>query len=518
MMIRLRLAFRMTEQSQLAYARHEVQNLNLGRTRCLGMVSLGLLMFFRLSSAPCETRDRGVDPANLGKGDWIYSITDATNKLGGHVSGVTNEASLMQFYRSEGIRYLVVKAATSDQLFRGCYFGPQFTRAFVDTAHTHGLWIFGYNRSYGSNILGEIAIADFVFSQGADGYVWDAEAEWESSSPWIGPNGPAKAWQLCSTVRSNWPTKFLAHAPFPIISYHPTFPYKEFGYWCDAIMPQIYHSGWTGVVASASGGINWSDANWANWHKSLAHSNSLINGINIAWANAIKPLAPVAEVYGPSSQSLCAGVTAPLNDRDVMEFMDYLSANASCASPGGYRGVSFWRADLHAPAQWAHIKAATIGEVAGVVNNIVLDDRQGSVAGSWTAVRAFDNGLFFGCGSSTDTNSFGTGYLVHSPGTGESFVEFKPTITVPGNYDIFQWHPFRTDASARVPFVIAHHGGSTTVYANQQINPGNWTWLGRFDFSYGTDATIRVMDEIPETNAVAIADAVKLVFVPPERN
>ena len=156
------------------------------------------------------------------------------------MASVTNENSLMLFYKSQGVRYIIVKAATSDELFNGSYSFPQFTRNLVNTAHAHGILIFGYNRSYGENVPGEIAISDFVFNQGADGFVWDAESEWESSQPWIGTNGPALAWQLCSAVRSNWPTKFLAHAPFPIISYHSSFPYKEFGYWSDAVMPQIY--------------------------------------------------------------------------------------------------------------------------------------------------------------------------------------------------------------------------------------------------------------------------------------
>jgi hypothetical protein len=45
-------------------------------------------------------RDGGIDPANLGKGDWIYYTSMATNKLGGNVSSVTNENSLMLFYKS----------------------------------------------------------------------------------------------------------------------------------------------------------------------------------------------------------------------------------------------------------------------------------------------------------------------------------------------------------------------------------------------------------------------------------
>jgi len=465
-----------------------------------------------LQAAVAEVRDGGIDPANLGKGDWVYSISDATNRLGGHILSVTNETSLMLFYRSQGIRYLIVKAATSDQLFKGCYHGPQFTRALVDTAHTNGLWIFGYNRSYGANINGEITVADYVLSQGADGFVWDAEAEWESSSPWIGAAGAAKAWKLCSAVRSHWPSKFLAHAPFPIISYHPSFPYKEFGYWCDAVLPQIYHSGWTGVVASASGGINWADANWANWQNSLRTSNDVINGAQVFWTNAIKPLAPVAEVYGPPGRSPCAGVTASVNERDVMEFLDYLSADPNCPSPGGYRGASFWRSDLHGIGQWKFIKDGPIGSAAGVVADIVLDDAEAAASGSWSVVRTFSNGLFFGSSCGTDTNSFGTNYLVHTPGTGDSFVEFKPTIPVSGEYRVYQWHPLRTDASSRVPFIIRSPVGEETAYANQTTNAGNWSFLGQFNFSAGTNCAVRVTDEIPEPKGVVMVDAVKFVL------
>ena len=226
-------------------------------------------------------RDGSIDPANLGKGDWIYFMRDATNRLGGNVPSVTNENSLMLYYKSQGIRYFIVKAATSDQLFEGTNAFPQITAALVNTAHAHGLLIFGYNRSYGSNVLGEIAISDYVFNLGADGFVWDAEAEWENTftagvpdHPWI-TNGPAQAWTLCSTVRSNWPNKFLAHAPFPIISFHSSFPYKEFGYWSDTVMPQIYHFSNTNLHKSPSAMIHWSDVNFNTWHKALLGSNNM---------------------------------------------------------------------------------------------------------------------------------------------------------------------------------------------------------------------------------------------------
>src|SRR5439155_7161453 len=110
---------------------------------------------------------RGIDPWNLGKGEWVYSMTDATNIVGGHISSVTNENSLMLFYKSQGIRYFIVKAGTAATLFNGCYSFPQFTSALCNTAHANGILIFGYNRSYATNTAGEVAIADYVFNQGA---------------------------------------------------------------------------------------------------------------------------------------------------------------------------------------------------------------------------------------------------------------------------------------------------------------------------------------------------------------
>ena len=477
-----------------------------------GELRLWLCAVLALTCGPALThaqvRDGGIDPWNLGKGDWIYFMSDATNKLGGNVAGVTNENSLMLFYKSQGIRYIIVKAATSDVLFNGSYNRPQFTSNLCNIARTNGILIFGYNRSYGSNVVGEIAISDYVFRQGADGFVWDAEAEWESDNSWIGLNGPAKAWQLCSTVRSNWPTKFLAHAPFPIISFHTSFPYKEFGFWSDTVMPQIYHFGWTGVKRSPSGGINWSDVNWHTWQNDLfALPPTNINGLTVYWTNAIKPLAPINHVYGPDAPP----AASPIPDKDVMEFIDYLAADPNPPTPGGYKGVSFWRADLHGPVQWDYIRTGTSGSFNGAVNNIVIDNPNAVAAGGWTSVRTFYNGSFYA--GVSDTNSFGTNYLFKTRGTGAAYVQFTPNISSPGAYKVYQWHPRRADASGAVPFLITFNGGTTNVNANQQTNSGNWSLLGQFDFAAGTNGNVRVMDTFPEPTAVAMADGVKFVFV-----
>ena len=105
------------------------------------LIKLVLLLCSACALIPAfgVTRDGGVDPANLGKGEWLYYMSSATNQLGGYVPAVTNEDSLMSYLKSQGTRYVIVKAGTSDQLFFGSYGSPQFTSNLVNIAHNHDL-------------------------------------------------------------------------------------------------------------------------------------------------------------------------------------------------------------------------------------------------------------------------------------------------------------------------------------------------------------------------------------------
>ena len=287
-----------------------------------------------------EIRDGGVDPSNLGKGDWIYFVSNATNKLGGHVPSVTNIPSFMAYEKSQGMQFIVVKVGTGSTNFNGSGNSPQFNSNLVYQAHAVGLKIFGYTRSYGTDIPGEINLAAYVYNLGADGFVIDAEAEWESSH--LGTNGPARALQYGQGIRQLYPNKFLAHAPFPIISYHSSLPYKEFGLYCDAVMPQDY---WKSIGVSPSYMVSWMDNEWRTWQNSLT-------GI---YTNAIKPLAPLAQGWSPATNEVTTGA-------EITEFVGALKNDAAPVTVGGYRGMSFWRADLHNPDMWNAIGAAAIGD------------------------------------------------------------------------------------------------------------------------------------------------------------
>ena len=495
----------------------------MNRTVILKFAALLEICFSSAAVFAAPIRDGGIDPANLGKGVWIFAMKDATNKLGGHIPAVTNINSLMAYYKSAGLRYCIIKAGTSDQFFTDCTVGPQFTSNVVNTAHSNGIAVFGYNRSYGTNLVGEVVMADYIFNQGADGFVFDAEAEWENTTnnatKLAMTNGSAQAWQLCSQVRANWTNKFLAHAPFAIIGVHATFPYKEFGYWCDAVMPQIYHFSTAGLRSSPSAAINWSDVNWAAWQSSLATiGQTNYAGTPVAWTNAIKPITPLQDVYGEviSGGIICEGAASVVySPDDVQEFIDYSAADPNAQTAGGYRGINFWRADTIGTNQWLNIIAGNSGNFSNIVNSIVLDDSRATYTGAWNAVKVFGatttTPTYFGA-TGTDTNSFGTNYCYKAQGGGTAFAQFTPNILVPGKYDVFQWHPFLTNASSGTPFVIGTPSGTNTVLVNQQTNAGNWSLVGRFNFSAGTNNFIRVSDNFSDATNIAAVDGVKLAY------
>jgi hypothetical protein len=288
--------------------------------------------------------DGGVDPANLGKGEWLWQLSNCTNKMKGQVPTVVNIPTMMDFLKSKGIQYIIVKAGSGSTNFPSSS-NRQFNTALVTAAHAAGIKIFGYTRSWGIDIAGESAIADYVFNCGADGFVLDAEAEWESNKAWIGSNGPTLAMQLCGMIKTNWPNKFLGHAPFPIISGHSSFPYKEFGYWCDAVLPQVYYHYWN---KTATAGLNWMDTEWRSFQ----------NGLSGKWTNAIKPLAPIAD-----------SDTSTQDVPSIAEFYNYLKTDPNCVTATGYKGCSFWDAEEHYATTWDAIGAGSIGDIAPAITN-----------------------------------------------------------------------------------------------------------------------------------------------------
>src|SRR5688572_18891155 len=90
-----------------------------------------------LGNAKAKVMENGVDPENLGKGDWIYFLSDAVKQLGGNVPAVTNLTSLMEYYKEVGMSFVAIKAGTGGKEFPTG--NPQFTPEFIEAAHAAGL-------------------------------------------------------------------------------------------------------------------------------------------------------------------------------------------------------------------------------------------------------------------------------------------------------------------------------------------------------------------------------------------
>lgn len=297
--------------------------------RCLRRSLTGLVLIWLLAAGNLQAviLDGGIDAAHLGKGDWIYILSDATTQHGG-------TAGLMSYEKSQGMNYLIIKSGESNVYFPNNG-APQFTASLVTAAHAAGLKIFGYTRSYGKDVPGELNIITNILNLGADGYVIDAEQEWESQ---ILSSNTVKALQLVQPIKALFPTRFLAHSPQMYIHFHATFPYIQFGLYCDAVMPQAY---WKSFGITPAQCVADMDTDWRNWQNGLSGTNR----------NAIKPIVPVAQGWTPSTNATTGA--------EILQFHTATTNDANPASVGGYHGVNYFRSELHSADIWAGIAAVT---------------------------------------------------------------------------------------------------------------------------------------------------------------
>ena len=196
--------------------------------RVVTRIAVCLMVCQLITSAQGVIRDGGIDPANLGKGEWIYQMHHAIAQCNGNVPSVTNVPSLMIYLKNQGVRYIIVKAGTGADLFGVPGFNPQFTSSLVDQAHAAGLWIFGYNRSYATNTVGESGDCGLGVQPGGGriclgrggrvGIQPDRDARpgagrWRSARRCV-PIGRTSSWPIrlspTSTITARFPTRSLA--------------------------------------------------------------------------------------------------------------------------------------------------------------------------------------------------------------------------------------------------------------------------------------------------------------------
>ncbi len=461
----------------------------------------GLIFPFFSFSALSATLDFGVDPEHLGTGEWVYVMKDCVKQLGGAAENVNDAPSMFKFFKKHDIDFIAVKAGTGAKDFPTAE-APQFTPELVKQAHEAGLRIFGYTRSDGKDVTGEIALACKVNAMGADGFIIDAEAEWEASR--LDDRGPRLAIQLCQGIRAAYPTRFLGHAPMPIISKHSSFPYKEFGRYCDATMPQAY---WKSIGVSPKRMVEWMENEWHAFNNSLSGD----------WKQAIKPLAPIAQAWSPTADRILRGA-------EILQFANELKAVKNPASPTGYKGISYWRCDLHSKGMWKAIRRVNIlknhptdlddDEKADLLALEKINPAASQSATDVIIDNNSDNATFEGkwFPGKMKPNRFGSNYECIATVAGEPTgkATFRPKITKAGNYDVYVWYPNELEKSGKVTYTIAHQGTTEQVTIDQTTNGGQWVLIASEKFfDAGTEGYLSFQNNLGNNKSIIVADAVR---------
>jgi hypothetical protein len=272
-------------------------------TMCaLLIISFGIVI-------PARTFASGVDPANLGKGDWIWEMAKVESRL-----NVSNTQAVIDYEAGLGVQWIAVKCGDGTNGLPNSW--TQFSPALIAQAHAAGLKIFGWAYAYGydgNEVTGEINAATRALQLGADGIIMDVESEFETS-----PDNAALAAQYCQGIRAVFPNTFLACACPPYLSQHPLFPYVTFGSYADAWMPQTYWNQFQITPAKMAADL---DREWTAWQNALTGANR----------NAIKPIVPVAETDATNQTGA-----------DIIAFASALANDPTPATLGGYHGLSFW--------------------------------------------------------------------------------------------------------------------------------------------------------------------------------
>jgi Putative metal-binding motif/FIMAH domain len=93
-------------------------------------------------------------------------------------------------------------------------------------------------------------------------------------------------------------------------------------------------------------------------------------------------------------------------------------------------------------------------------------------------------------------------------GTGICTATWTPSIISPGTYNVYAWWVDGPDRATDATYTIFWDGGSSVFTVNQQINGGQWNWLGKFEF----DGTGDYVQLVSNADGKVIADAVKFIY------
>ncbi|MEI6232168.1 MAG: DUF1553 domain-containing protein [Planctomycetota bacterium] len=134
---------------------------------------------------------------------------------------------------------------------------------------------------------------------------------------------------------------------------------------------------------------------------------------------------------------------------------------------------------------------------------IIIDDSQATLVGTW--IKSTSTAPYVGAGYVHDN---------HGAAKGELSITYSPALPKDGMYDVRFSYSYHQGRATKVPVIIQHADGETTVHVNEEHEPpidGAFVSLGRFHFHQGNDGSVTVSNA--GTKGVVTADAVQFCIV-----
>ena len=165
---------------------------------------------------------------------WIWKIDEAKAVCGGSLQGIVDKC------KENGVSGLIVCANRGSVWFND---RKEFNR-LRQLADKGNLAFFGYGRFLGEDTLAEILRAIEAIQDGADGFIFDMEIEYETK------DGADRANAVVANVKrwceGNAPeiVEMLGYSSFGLPSGHPRFPTATLEESCAFSCPQWYTTSW----------------------------------------------------------------------------------------------------------------------------------------------------------------------------------------------------------------------------------------------------------------------------------
>ncbi len=129
---------------------------------------------------------------------------------------------------------------------------------------------------------------------------------------------------------------------------------------------------------------------------------------------------------------------------------------------------------------------------------IIIDNSGASFSGSW------------GTGTAS-SDKYGPDYRVAaiSPSGGRNATYTPGIPSTASDWAVYAWYPQGSNRTTQAQYLIRHATGYDTVYLNQQINGGRWSYLGTYTMTAGDSCFVQITNLGTDTSKCVIADAIR---------